>query len=387
MNELKIAFLIGEIHPNAGQTYNIAEIIKYLLFTHPNWEISVFTKRIYYPLVEGIDDNRVKIIKLDQYYTAIILRAKLANILKEYDVLYVKGNYPYVFPAIRTGKPTILVVHQMDSPKLFTGAIPKIKIIFSNLMTGYVIKKPDLVVTVTDELSSFYQKKYGIKVQVIEDQISDLYFRSRLRNAIDEHGIIKLLTVGNWDGFNGRKRHEVLLSYFAAAVKSMPNIHLNICGLSGDNIEKLNKLVVEMNLLENVGLKGYLKDDELLSAYQSCDIYVTATTFEGFYRQVVEGFATGMPALVFDSREIVGDPSSTASVNHVLKSGAGEIYDDSETFISSLKKMTHNYMDYPTKAEMYADNFSSQVVGKKTEEMIRNAVSHCNREERSLKKS
>ena len=233
---MKIAFLIGEIHPNAGQTYGIAEVIRYLLSAHPDWEISVLTNRIYYPLVKGIDDNRVKIIKLNQYYSAMIFRGKLARMLRKYDIMYIKGNYPYVFPAIKSGKPTILVVHQMDSPKLFPKAVPKIKVILANIMTGYVIKKPKIVVTVTDELASFYQKKYRIKLLVIEDQIPNPYFSSQRRSAIEEHKIIKLLTVGNWDGYNGRKRHEVLLSYFAAAVKSKRNLHLTMCGLSNGNL-------------------------------------------------------------------------------------------------------------------------------------------------------
>jgi len=372
---LKIAFLILEIHPNAGQTYNIAEIIKYLLSYHQDWEISVLTHRIYYPLVDGIDNNRVKIIKLNRYYSSIILRGKIAKMLMNYDVLYIKGSYPYVFPAVKSGKPTILVVHQMDSPKLFTKAVPKIKTILSNIMTGYVIKKPKIVVTVTDELASFYQRKYGIRLHVIEDQIPDIYFSSQRGNTIEEHGVIKLLTVGNWDGFKGRKRHEVLLEYFAAAVKFMPNIHLTMCGLSNNNLKELNKLLIEMNLLGNVSLKGYVKEDELYSIYLSNDIYVTATTFEGFYRQIVEAFATGMPAVVFDSREFTGDPSKSASVNHVLKSGAGEIYKDAETFILAINKVMLNYKDYSNKAKSYASNFSSQVLGKKTEDLIINAVS------------
>jgi glycosyltransferase involved in cell wall biosynthesis len=378
---MKIAFLIIEIHPNAGQTYNIAEIIRYLLSAHPDWEISILTNRIYYPLVKGIDDNRVKIIKIDQYYTAIIFRGKIARMLMNYDFLYIKGNYPYVFPAIKSGKPTALVVHQIDSPKLSTNSIAKIKIILANIMTGYVIRKPKFVVTVTDELASFYQKKYGIKLHVIEDQIPDFYFSSQRRSVIEEGRIIKLLTVGNWDGFNGRKRHEFLLSYFAAAVKSLPNIRLNMCGLSTENIKELNKLVVEMNLLGKVNLKEYMKDEELYLEYLSNDIYVTATTFEGFYRQVVEGFATGMPAVVFDSREFVGDTSKSASVNHVLKSGAGEIYKDAETFILSLKNVMQNYMNYSIKAIKYASNFSSHVLGKKTEGLILSAVSYRKTEE------
>ena len=124
-----------------------------------------------------------------------------------------------------------------------------------------------------------------------------------------------------------------------------------------------------------------MKDDELHLMYLSNDIYVTATTFEGFYRQIVEGFASGMPAVAFDSREFGDDSSNSASVNHILKSGAGEIYKDAETFILSLKKIIENYLYYSNKAKMYASNFSSQVLGKKNEDLILNAVSDRYKEE------
>ena len=372
---MKVAFLISEVHPAAGQTHTIAEIIKYILSTHPEWEISVLSPKIFYPLVEGINDRRVKIMKIGQYYSAILLRGGMSEMLRDYDIIYIKGNFPYVFPAVKSGRPTVLVIHQMDSPKLFKGIVPKMRIFAANLMTGYTIRKPGTIVTVTDELAAFYNKKYEVKAQVIEDQISDTYFGQQVRMAPDESKYIRLLTVGNWDGPNGRKRHDVLLRYFADCIKTRSELRLSMVGLSNENLKVLGQLSENMHIKDYVTLKGFIDEEELIQEYVSNHVYVTATTYEGFYRQIVEGFATGMPALVYDSRKIIKEPSSCASANHVLKSGAGDLFSDSESFTSALTKIIANYSEYSGKARIYAKLFSREAVGVKTERLLESMAS------------
>lgn len=375
---MKIAFLIKELVPNAGQTQNIVEIVKYILSTTPHWQISIFANKLDSRLAPELSDEGVRIIKVNHYFKDMLFRGSLATILKEYDVIYIKGNYPYVFPSLKSGKPTILVIHQLDSARLFTNFLVKIKIIATNLLTKYTISKPNVVVTVSEELAQFYYMKYRIKVHVIEDQIPDAYFLSEKRNIPDQLSVVRLLTVGYWDGKNGRKRHEVLLQYFADCIKVNPNIRLSMVGLSDDNIRLLGKISEELKLSKFVTLTGYLEQNKLAQEYLKSHIYVTATSFEGFYRQVVEGFASGLPALVYDSRIITKDISSSASANHVIKSGAGELYTDSKSFITSLNKIIANYENYTINARTYAELFSKEVLGMKTRELITTLVSHGN---------
>jgi glycosyltransferase involved in cell wall biosynthesis len=367
---MKIAFLIGEIRANAGQTHDIAEIIKYLLSCHPDWEISVLTPRIVLPVVEGMNDKRVHIVKLTQYYSAIFLKHHLVRIFRDYDLLYIKGNYPYIFPAVNSGKKTILVLHQIDSPKLFKGLTQKLKIIASNFMTPFVLRKVDSLVTVTQELKEFYEKRYKVKINVIEDQISDIFFTSVVRTIPRDSEVIKLLTVGYWDGFNGRKRQDILIKSFAEITKSNPKLHLTLVGLNSDNIEQLRNISEELSLKEKIEFKGYLGETELLEEFKRNHIYVTATTYEGFYRQIIEAFATGMPSLVYDSRLVVSDPSQCASSNHVVKSKAGMLYRDSSSMLQGIRTITQNYNLFSLNGINYAENFRSSVVGKKTAEHI-----------------
>jgi len=367
---MKIAFLIGEIRANAGQTRNIAEIIKYLLSVHPDWEISVLTPRIVLPIVEGMNDKRVHIVKLTQYYSAIFLKHRLVKIFRNYDILYIKGNYPYIFPAVRSGRRTILILHQIDSPKLFKGLTQKLKIIASNFMTPFVLRKVDSLVTVTQELKEFYEKRYKVKMNVIEDQISDIFFTSLVRKVPSDSEVIKLLTVGYWDGFNGRKRQDILIKYFAEIIKSFPKLHLTLVGLNEDNIEQLRNISEELSLREKIEFKGYLGETELLEEFKGNHIYVTATTYEGFYRQIIEAFATGMPSLAYDSRLVVSDPSQCASSNHVVKSKAGMLYRDSGSMLNAIRTIIQTYDLFSLNGKSYAENFRSSVVGEKTAKLI-----------------
>jgi len=363
---MRIAFLIQEVHPNAGQTYNIVEIIKYLLKRHQDWKITVMAKKIYYPLPDGLKNNNVVVKEIDQLYSAIFFRGKIARILKDFDLVYVKGSIPYVFPALKSLKPTILVVHQFDDPKIFNSYNKKIRTILANILTGYVIKKPITIVTVSKELSSFYERKFGIKPIVKEDQISDIYYTNVPRNKPDDD-TIKLLTMG-WDC--NRKNTCLLLEYLSKIKNELKKFQLTIAGTNNEIIPEIKKIATNLELEKNIVLKGYLSENELKNEFLSNHIYVTSTTYEGFYRPLVEAFATGMPGLVYDSRRIVGDISKSASANHIINSGAGRLYEDPKSFLEGITDIFNNYEIYSKRALSYAENFHTDKIGYKTEQLI-----------------
>ena len=59
---MRIAFLIQEISPNAGQTNNIAQIIDYLSYKD-EMQIDIFSKYVKYPLLpQFINRNNYWII-------------------------------------------------------------------------------------------------------------------------------------------------------------------------------------------------------------------------------------------------------------------------------------------------------------------------------------
>ena len=114
----------------------------------------------------------------------------------------------------------------------------------------------------------------------------------------------------------------------------------------------------------------YISDVELSKEYLENYIYVTATTYEGFYRQIVEGFASGMPALAFNSTLVTDELANAASANHIIKSGGGRLFEDSESFLSSLDDILDHYLEFSQNAYNYSKRFSKEMIGYKTDQLI-----------------
>lgn len=365
---MKVGFLIGEISQRKGQTNNIIEIIDYLHSRHKDWEFVIFTNKVLDKDYSFI--KHASVVLLHRYYLSLIGWRELEKKLHFFDVLYVKGNFPYLIPAVRSGVPTILVVHQIDSPKLFRGLIPKLRIIAANFMVREMVNKPTELVTVSNELAQFYKTTYGRLPKAIPDQISKVFFSSNANRESLTHEVVKLLSVGYWDGYNGRKRQDVLLELIGSMQKSSLRIELTLVGLGIREIEDLKEIATRLGIIDIVHFKGGVSKENLVQEYISSDVYVTATTYEGFYRQLVEAFSTGMPAIVYDARLDTRDLSQCASVNHVLKSRAGELFFDSMSFKDALFRVVKNYKNYSEKAINYSTLYLEGRVGKMTEDLL-----------------
>lgn len=365
---LNVAFLVREIAENAGQTRGIIEIVQYLHKVHPDWTFTIFTHQV---SNSSFVPSYLNVRALRGYYIGLLGYPRLSSELRGFHVAYVKGTFPYVTPAIRAGLPVILLLYQVDSPRFIQGFFGKLKTVATNFLLPSMTKKVNTVLTVTDELANFYATRYKIEPVVIGEIIGAKFFVGELKqreSRLDGGG--RLLSVGYWDGPGGRKRQHLLFRYLKYVVKSYPQTHLTLVGLGEKSIEELEAIADREGVRDRVSLFGVLSEDNLVDTYRNNDVYVTATTYEGFYRQAIEAFATGMPVLGFDSRSIVGDSSQAASVNHILNSRGGELFTDNPTFAESLRKIISDYSGYSFRAKAYAQKFRSEVLGQKSEELL-----------------
>lgn len=334
------------------------EILQGLHKLRPNWDFEVFAYDFSHDIILP---NQSKPIKIRKRYTSIFGDYELTERLKEFDIIYIKGVYYYLIPARRSNKPVIMVVHQIDSIKLFKGFRQKLLSILTIISTPYFLKNSDYVITVTDELKSLYLRCFGIQAKVIPDQFSDIYFKALInRKPPNRNETINLLSVGYWDGENGRKRQDLLLKIIANPLGKSRKIHLTLVGLTADNIKNLTELCINLDIQDKVTLEGIINESDLVERYEKSDVYVTHTTYEGFYRQIIEAFASKMPALVYDSRLIVNNKSQAAPVNHVIKSNGGELFKNSLEFHTKLAKILDNYNLYSSRAFEYAKKFSNE---------------------------
>lgn len=98
-----------------------------------------------------------------------------------------------------------------------------------------------------------------------------------------------IITVGE---LNRNKNQEVILK--AISIINNPNIYCIICG-EGDLDKYLNKLIIELNILNNVKMLGFRLDVKELMG--SSDLFVFPSIREGLSVALMEAMSAGLPVV------------------------------------------------------------------------------------------
>ncbi|HCD60559.1 glycosyltransferase [Exiguobacterium acetylicum] len=124
----------------------------------------------------------------------------------------------------------------------------------------------------------------------------------------------------------------------------LTNVHLFIVG-AGEDEERLKKLVIEYKINKKVTFFGYKKETELY--YLSADLFILASTYEGFGHVFLEALASGLPVIGLKSN---GSDVITASEEIIENGYNGFVIEnniqDLESKVSVLKnnRELHNKM-------------------------------------------
>jgi len=97
-----------------------------------------------------------------------------------------------------------------------------------------------------------------------------------------------------------RKGQEISIKAISILRHSIPKIHLALIG-SGPDMQRLRKLVLDLNLKENVTFTGKVNDDHLRDAYKAANVNLLPSTLESFGLTPLEALASGTISIV--SRE------------------------------------------------------------------------------------
>ena len=110
---------------------------------------------------------------------------------------------------------------------------------------------------------------------------------------LEKKGSPQLLFVGNLFEY---KNVQIIISAMKKILMNFPNGHFQIIG-QGEFSNQLKKLIEINNLEKNIQIIGKVDDQELLQRYASCDVYITASSFETFGLPLIEAMASGKPVL------------------------------------------------------------------------------------------
>ena len=135
------------------------------------------------------------------------------------------------------------------------------------------------------------QRKFNPSIK--EDEIREGYNIS--------HDDVVLLCVA---ALTPRKRHDLLIECMKIVIKKNQNLRLLLVGGAGKTIipykETLVTMVHNAGLNEHIIFCGYVSDEELPKYYATSDIFISASSWEGFGLPFIEAMSCGKPVIGFD---------------------------------------------------------------------------------------
>lgn len=105
-----------------------------------------------------------------------------------------------------------------------------------------------------------------------------------------------ILTVARLDRQDRYKGYDQILQVLPKIRRHIPNVHYILVG-KGDDRSRVEQLVTQLNLQENVTLAGFVPDHELCDHYNLCDVFAMPSKGEGFGIVYLEALACGKPTL------------------------------------------------------------------------------------------
>jgi poly(glycerol-phosphate) alpha-glucosyltransferase len=160
--------------------------------------------------------------------------------------------------------------------------------------------------------------------------------------------------------YSETKRLDHLIRAFDKIKDRFPDAELHLYG-SGETIKaKLKDLCEQLNLSDRVFFRGYLYDLE--PEYDSADLFVLSSSYEGFALVLLEAISHGLPIVAYDIKYGPKDMIADGVSGYLAESGnIDDLADKMAAVLSSESKKRA----FGTQAARIAANFSETAVWEK----------------------
>jgi len=200
----------------------------------------------------------------------------------------------------------------------------------------------------------------NIPSQIIYNGVNNRLYQN-IKN-IEKDGDPQLLFVGNL--FEYKKVQTIILAMKKILI-NFPNAHFQIIG-QGEYSEELKKLIEINNLEKNVKIIGKVDDYELRQRYASCDVYISASSFETFGLPLLEAMSSGKPVL---------GSNIPAHKELIDASKAGLIFENNiDEIAEKVKDVYQNRIELGKLGKKFAEKHDWEKVCKQIAEVYRELI-------------
>jgi len=259
---------------------------------------------------------------------------KYSRIIGRYDVI-ISHLYPMnilAYKAKKKNKRIKYIYHNAGVGIVETYSFfEKIYLKTFDYLTNKTIKNADEVISISNFLREELKKETGIDSKVEHVPID----KKRFHKGINGDKIRKKYNIKDEPVFlyvgriSPHKGVHLLIESFKLVQKEYPGAKLIIAGKHTfpRYSKKLRKIANK-----NVIFAGFVPDDELSYYYAACDIYTTASLWEGFDMPAVEAQLMGKPVVAFE----------VGSHPEVIKKGILVEKNNIGTFAWAIEKLIKN---------------------------------------------
>jgi len=200
-------------------------------------------------------------------------------------------------------------------------------------------------------------KELGIETQYVPNFIElEQLNKINKQNFVSKNNLEKFILFVSNDSFN--KNYKEFIE--VAKVCPLYNFVLIGTGLTKENIEKTNNII----LPKNIFCLGQLKHQETLEAISACSIMIMTSFTEGLPTVLIEAMTFMKPCII---------PNGPKWSKNLLNNGEGYKYEIGN--IIDLKNKINNIMEnyklIPLAKQYVIDNFSSDIVIKKIDDLYK----------------
>jgi len=270
----------------------------------------------------------------------------------DFDIIHShQSRVNYYLLSVKPTKPFVLHYH---------GSSSKIQEINFKIMMSLYKNRISKIISVSNTGISQMKKMIGnVSAEVIYNGVDTNFYNVGLPTTYKK-GNPQLLFVSSLRKY---KRANILIEIMPKLLQKYPDAYLQIVG-DGEELPELKKMVQNKNLGEKIELTGKIQDDELRLRYASCDLYVSASTFEVCPVPTLEAMSCGKPLVLYDiepHREIIDE------------SKAGVIFSLNDMdILSKIEDALKNKLHYEKAAREFAEDHDWQSVCNKLVQAYKN---------------
>lgn len=229
------------------------------------------------------------------------------HVLKEadsFDLLHATSPAAaFSFPLVKKAK-KIVTYHDLTSFLCKEAGFPSYVRLFNPFLYKILANYSDKVIAISTQTKEDlvnYLKIPTEKIVVINQGVEER-FRPMKKEESD------YFVIGYVGALAARKRVDYVIRAFYIFKKEHPEVKVKLCivGKKTQEYPKLVKLVEELKLDRDIEFKGFVPDERLVEAYNSFDVLVMPSEWEGFCIPILEAQRCGVSVVV---REDVHIPS------------------------------------------------------------------------------